>query len=49
MRCLDLVVVGICHGAIAFMGELFGAVSVVTAAQYVIMSLDVANHKEARS
>jgi hypothetical protein len=46
MRCsdiltLNLMAVGILHGAIAFTGELFGAVGVVTAAKYIV-SLDVA-------
>jgi hypoxanthine-guanine phosphoribosyltransferase len=53
MRCsdiltLNLMVVGILHGAIAFTGELFGAVGVVTAAKYIV-SLDVTNHEGKRN
>jgi hypoxanthine-guanine phosphoribosyltransferase len=52
MRCLDILalhvmVVSILHGAIAFMGELFRAMGVVTAAEDIV-SLDVANHKGKR-
>jgi hypoxanthine-guanine phosphoribosyltransferase len=53
MRCSDIlalnvVVVSILHGAIAFTGELFGAVGVVTATEYIV-SLDVTNHEGKRN
>jgi hypoxanthine-guanine phosphoribosyltransferase len=44
MLALNVMVVSILHGAIAFTGELFGAVGVVMATEYIV-SLDVTNHK----
>jgi hypothetical protein len=49
VRCFDilalnLMIVGIVHGAIAFTRELFGTMGVVSSAQYVV-SLHVANNE----
>jgi hypoxanthine-guanine phosphoribosyltransferase len=44
LLALDLMIVSIVHGATSFMGELFGTLGVVSAAEYIV-SLHITNNE----